>query len=134
MVRIVKYFVDKIRQEKTAEGRRIARKEMDRVLCAFDAEGNPLYSDEDRRRIIEGVESRLSISDRRRDTSEVLTRKKQRERVSEVRKKNLPDSDGWRPDWMRALTEPLKLDTAAPQAPAFQAVRKGAPGANTRTR
>lgn len=114
MVRMVKYFFDKIQQENTAEGKRKAREEMYRVLSQVDEEGKPCYSDDDRKRIIGSVEARLSISDSRFDVSEVLPQKKRGESVSGIIEKvqpvSEPASDGWTPDFTKSLTGSLKLD------------------------
>ena len=75
------------------------------VLFQVDPDGNPVYSNEDRKRIIKGVESRLCIfgvCKKRLDTGQV--RKK---RVSEIKRKKLPKPDGWTPDFMKSLTGPL---------------------------
>lgn len=86
---------------------------MNRVIYAVDAEDNPFYSDEDRRRIIEGVDNRLRILkalNRDPDAEEVCVQKGREERASGIREKTLPDSDGWTPDFMDSLTRPLGVD------------------------
>lgn len=108
MLGVVRYFVERILSEKTIAGRQEVRKELFEVLGRVDSDGNPVYSDEDQQRIIKGVESRLRISKvstKRLDATEV-----QKKRISGIRKKKLPRSDGWTPDFMKSLTESLYID------------------------